>query len=800
MEKYMDQTLSPKQRAVDLLAHMSMDEKFAQIQGEFIENVGTKREFPQGVGSISCLLASILENRKLIVDQIREVQRYVMKHSEHHIPAFFHIETATGVLMPEATVFPNELGQAATWNPVLEKKAGKVIGRQARACGITHGLAPVLDISRDPRMGRQGETFGEDPVLASAMGAAYVSGVQMDGNLKCGIMACAKHFLGFMNSMGGIHAARSLTTPRELHEVYGKVFQAAISKADLRSIMNSYSVVDGMPVAGNKELLTDLLRKEMGFDGFVAADYCSIGQLHTLYKLRESPELAGEMSLDAGMDCEFPTVETYNEELQERFRDGRADVAILDQAVLRILEEKFRLGLFEHPYPLSDEEIVAAVGTEEDEAVSLQMARESLVLLKNDGVLPIRNKKKITVIGWHGATTRPFFGCYMNFARQEARLGAQVTMAGTENAQQVEKNRIQETYPGSAVVLEHPDTDKLARECYPGMISVYEELKNRCPQAEVTYVYGYPFTGNDTSHFKEALEAAGKADLVIVTLGGRYGWTTGCTTGEGIDSMNINLPECQEQFLWELAKLDKPTVGIHFDGRPCSSDAADETLGAILECFTPGVHGQEAVVDVLLGTYNPSGKLPISIACQGAQVPVYYAYERGSSSGQAESICFPDYMDGSHAPRYAFGHGLSYTSFAYSELKTDKKVYHAHETIEVSFVVTNIGEVKGDHVAQLYVTDEYASVTRPNMELLGFAKVSLAPREAKEVHLQVDPSQFAFLDIHMKWKIESGRFILKLAHASDQIDLTTEICVLEDAYIEGRMREFYALAQGECLY
>ncbi|MDO4621797.1 MAG: glycoside hydrolase family 3 N-terminal domain-containing protein [Eubacteriales bacterium] len=792
MEKYLSNEFSPRERAEDLIARMSIEEKFAQLQGEFMENIGTKREFPQGVGSVSCLAASIWENRQKVVDKIREIQEYVLKNSEHHIPAFFHIETATGVLMQEATTFPNELGQAATWNPDLEKQIGRVIGRQARACGITHGLAPVLDISRDPRMGRQGETFGEDPTLAAAMGVAYVSGIQNDGDLENGIMACSKHFLGFMNSMGGIHAARSLATPRELREVYGKPFQAAISKADLRSAMNSYSVVDGMPVAGNKELLTEMLRGEMGFNGIVAADYCSIGQLHTLYKLRESLALAGEMAIDAGMDCELPTVETFNAELLERFKSGQADIAVLNQSVFRILEEKFRLGLFENPYPKSDEEIKALVKTEEDEAISLQSARESMVLLKNNGVLPIKEKKKIAVIGWHGNTTRPFFGCYTNFARQESRLGAKITMAGTDNTEKIEIESVEEKYPGSNVVLEHPDTDKLARECYPGMVSIYEELKHRLPETEIVYSYGYPFTGNDTSHFAEALEAAGDADLVIVTLGGRYGWTTGCTTGEGIDSMNINLPVCQELFLRELAKLGKPTVGLHFDGRPCSSDAADETLDALLECFTPGVHGQEAVADILVGNYNPSGKLPVSIAYEGAQVPVYYAYERGSSQGQSESICFPDYVDGPHAPRYAFGHGLSYSSFEFSSIGTDKREYHPTDVIRVFFTVKNTGTMDGAYTPQLYAADEYASMIRPNMELIGFQKVFLKAGESKEVTLTVDPSQFAFLDRDMKWKIEAGEFTLKLGHASNRIDLTVSVKITEDLYIDGKTRAFYA--------
>ncbi|MCD8013700.1 MAG: glycoside hydrolase family 3 C-terminal domain-containing protein [Lachnospiraceae bacterium] len=882
---YMDSTLSPRMRAKDLLARMSLEEKFAQIQGEFLENVRegcTKTEkdkpedqteingleeaacrYPQGVGSVSCLAGSLWETRKELTNAIREAQTLIMKRSRHHIPALFHIETATGVLMPEATVFPSELARASSWDPQLEIEIGQVAGREARICGIAQGLAPVLDISRDARLGRQGESYGEDPTLAAAMGTSYVQGLQNNEHPDEGIMACGKHFLGFMNSMGGIHGAKSLAGDRELREVYGRVFQAAFKKADLRSVMNCYSVVNGLPVAGNRAILTDLLRKEMGFDGMVSADYASIGQLHSVHRLRENFALAGEMALQAGMDSELPTVECFNEELKERFRSGEADIAVLDQAVERILFEKFRLGLFENPFPASEEEIQQTVQTRQAKQVSLQSARECMVLLKNNGILPIivansqseiasqaapspqgnskccgspaRSKKKVALIGWHGNTTRAFFGCYMNFARAEARLGAKITMAGTEGAEQAvwEQMDVSEPdgadgkmpedkmYPGSAVLLEHPDTDALAKECYPGMKTLYEELQDRISNAkrakdssenqcrdrsenqtasvydaaeiELTYSYGYPFTGDDTSHFAEALEAAKEADLVIVTLGGRYGWTTGCTTGEGIDSMNINLPRCQELFLEELSKLNKPTVGLHFDGRPCSSDLADQ-LDALVECWTPGVHGAEAVTDILLGRYNPSGKLPVSIAYNSGQIPVYYAHERGSGCAQAPSICFPDYLDGPHAPRYAFGHGLSYSEFSFHDFITDKEKYHVEEMILAAVTVENTGAMAGTDIVQLYVTDEYASVSRPVMELAGFARVELAPGEKKRVTFAISPSQFAFLDEKMQWKIEKGAFTLKIAQSSDKIDGERSIEILEDAWIEGRNREFYAQA------
>lgn len=275
-EKYLDPTLSAEERADDLLAKMSLDEKFAQTQCGFAERLLENGAYPYGMGQVSCLFASMLKTLDEGETVIGELQKRIMEASPHHIPAIFHVETATGSLLPEATNFPIELAQASTWDPELEKRMGKAIGKQTRAAGIHQGLAPVLDLCRDSRFGRQGETFGEDGTLAAAMGSAYVQGLQNDGNVKDGIFACAKHFLGFMSGMGGIHAAKTTTNPREIREVYAKPFQAAVTEAKIGSVMNAYSSYDGMPAGGSRGLLTDLLRGEMKFDGTVIADYSSI--------------------------------------------------------------------------------------------------------------------------------------------------------------------------------------------------------------------------------------------------------------------------------------------------------------------------------------------------------------------------------------------------------------------------------------------------------------------------------------------------------------------------------------------
>ena len=824
-EKYLDTTLSAEERADDLLSKMSLDEKFAQIQCGFAERLIENGGYQYGIGQVSCLFASLLETIDEGITVIEELQKRIIESSPHHIPAIFHVETATGALLSEAANFPIELAQASTWDPELEKRMGDIIGRQTRAAGIHQGLAPVLDLCRDSRFGRQGETFGEDGTLAAAMGSAFVRGMQNEGDVKKHILACGKHFLGFMSGMGGIHAAKTMTDSREIREMYGKPFQAAITEAGIGSIMNAYAAYDGMPAAGSKVLLDQILRQEMKFDGTVISDYSSVSQIHTTHRIAEKLEEAGEIALNAGMDAELPQIESFNQDLKERFKIGKADMKILDRAVRRTLIHKFRFGLFENPFPLNKEERDAVIRDKTAQEISRQIAGDAIILLKNDGVLPIctesmageqkkqstcfnesasdktedsekwiQKKKKIAVIGWHGGTARAFMGCYMYIARRENILGGVGTMAGIEGAADTEKagTAFNETYAGCNILAEHPETDALIRRCYPGIHSLYEELKKRCPQWEVNYAYGYPPAGNDVSHFEEALKLAEESDIVIVTLGGKYGWNTGCTMGEGIDSMNIQIPECQELFLCELAKLNKISIGVHFDGRPISSDAADKTLHALIEAWTPGRYGAEAVADVLLGERNPAGKLPVSIALNAGQIPVYYNHERGSSYHSGESIGFQDYADGPHKPRYCFGHGLSYTEFVYENMEIEKKEISPFETWKIYITVKNAGCTDGEEVVQLYMSDTYASVTRPVKELVGYRRVFIKAGESAKICFEVSPGQMAFLDADMKWKIEKGSFTLQAAASSEDVRIEEMLSVTADSFIDGAFRPFYA--------
>ncbi|MCM1098970.1 MAG: glycoside hydrolase family 3 C-terminal domain-containing protein [Ruminococcus flavefaciens] len=838
---YMDAALSPEMRAKLLLEEMSLEEKMAQVscvfpfQDSFDDRDWFRKNAPLGIGEVSTLDVRMKKTLEEAADWLRESQRIVMENSPHHIPAIFHMEGLCGAFIQEATSFPSGIGRGSGWDPELEEKIARIVSRQEAACGITHVLAPVLDISRDSRMGRQGESYGEDPVLAAVLGAAYTKGVQETETAGRRPESVAKHFLAFQNSQGGIHGTHSSTTERELREIYAKPFQAAVSRAGLRGVMPCYCSIDGIPVSVSHEILTGLLREEMGFEGLCVSDYGGIGNAHEVQRIGETAADAGLMAMEAGMDIEMPDTNGFCRELAERFADGSADIGILNRAVLRVLEAKFRMGLFEHPFALSGEELKAAFSQPEDREVSLQSARESMVLLKNDGTLPICGKAlsilnkgkellsvpeegeglpavldkckeplpaseegkeplKIALIGPHANSGRKFFGGYTHVCMVESTFAVANSIAGVAGSPNLD-NREVAVVPGTNIQSdETEELDEILRRQKPGCRTLLEQLKVELPDAEILYAYGYPVAGDDTSGFAEALKLVEQADLVLLTLGGKHGTCSLASMGEGVDASDINLPVCQDAFIREAAKYGKPMVGIHFNGRPISSDAADQYLNAILEAWNPSECGAQAVTDVLLGIYNPGGKLPVSVAYHAGQIPVYYNHPNGSAWHQAGSIGFVNYVDLPHTPRYCFGHGLSYTDFKYGDLKLSGSRVSPEEKLQVSFTVTNTGDRAGDEVAQLYLADRFASRTRPVKELAGFKRIGLQPGESKEICFELDPSQTAFLDKDMRWKVEKGMFDLTVGSSSEDIRLTAKFEIVQDAWVEGKDRELYAEA------
>ena len=799
--QYLDCNETPQERAAALLAELSLDEKMAQVNcifpfGENFEDMDKIAEgTPFGIGEVSTLEMRRIETLEEAAQWQRSVQKIVMDNSPHHIPAIFHMEGLCGAFIQDTTSFPAGIGRGSGFDPELEEKIAEIVGRQESACGITHVLAPVLDISRDSRMGRQGETYGEDPALASAMGAAYTRGIQKGENAGRKTESVAKHFLAFHNSQGGIHGTHSDTPVRLLKEIYGKPFQAAIAESGLKGIMPSYNSINGEPMSASYTLLKTFLRDEMGFEGICVSDYGAVSGVHHVQHVGESEADAGLLCMEAGMDIEMPSTTGYGEELKRKFESGEIDMELLDKAVLRDLTAKFRMGLFENPYALAGEELKEAVCQGKDREISLQSAKESLVLLKNNGVLPLKgDKKKIALIGPHADCARKFFGGYTHMCMMESTYAIANSIAGVSGVVQADADKIK-TIPGTNIQSDETEEfDAILHRQKPECRSLLEEMRSRMPETEIRYAYGYPIAGADESRFEEALLAVKEADVVILTIGGKHGTCSMASMGEGVDACNINLPPCQEAFIRKAAEFGKPLIGVHFDGRPVSSDTADACLDALLEAWSPAETGAEAVVSALLGEYNPGGKLPVSVAYHAGQIPVYYNHPNGSAWHQGESIGFVNYVDMPHTPRYYFGHGLSYTTFAYSDLMISEKEIDAQGSVRIEAAVCNTGEYEGDEVVQLYLTDRYASMTRPVKELAGFKRISLKPGERKTVVFEVLASQMAFLDKKMLWKVEKGSIGVEIGSSSEDIRLTGEYMIKNDGWIEGRDRAFYAKA------
>lgn len=804
MERYQDTSLSAEERAEALLEELSLEEKMAQTGcyfGILIKGNDSEKEVreqcPYGVGSVSTLGFRELDSKEEAAGWQRKIQKQIMEQSPHGIPAMFHMEGLCGGFVQGNISLPSGINRGSTWDPELEENLGALVSRQEKAVGVTHVLAPVLDISRDSRMGRQGETYGEDPVLAGAMGAAFAKGVQEQERCD-GLKAesVAKHFAGFHNSLGGIHGAESMTAPRLMQEVYTKPFQAAIQQANLRGVMPCYCSFDGEAASSSENLLTHVLREEMGFDGLVVADYSAIENQHTVQGLFESMGETGYRSMAAGMDMDWPQQVAFGDELKQMFANGEVPMEILDRAVLRILTAKFRMGLFEHPFALEGEELEQEFSDTGE--LSYQSAAESIVLLKNkNDVLPIDCKKKlkIALIGPHADNASRFFGGYTHLSMAEAVYAVRNSIAGIQKeGEEAKPGKKAGTYlSGTEIQLdETQEFYDLTKKIYPNCKNLREALEERLPEAEIQFAYGYPVAGDDCSHFAEALELVQKADLVLLTLGGKHGSCSVASMGEGVDASNINLPVCQEKFIWQAAASGKPMVGIHFNGRPISSDAADTCLDAILEAWNPSEKGGEAIADILTGKVNPSGKLPVSVAYHAGQIPVFYNHPNGSSFHQGESIGFPNYVDLPHTPRYSFGYGLSYTTFTYSDLKIEKEEMDADGTVQVSCNITNTGACRGTEIVQLYLKDVYASMVRPCMELAGFARVDLEAGETKEIVFPVAASQTAFLNQKMEWVVEKGEIAVRIGAASNDIRLEGSVHIKNTKKIRGSERVLFS--------
>lgn len=631
------------------------------------------------------------------------IQRIARERTRLGIPVMFHGEGLHGYVADGTTIFPQALNLAGTWNTDLIGRIGRAIGAEARAMGCHDLFAPVLDVARDPRWGRTEETYGEDPHLASRMGVAMIKGMQGHRLSDPDAVICGgKHFGGHGEPLGGRDSNMEGITERDLREVHFKTFRAAVQEAGANCIMAAYHALDGVPCHANHWLLTEVLREEWGFQGHVVSDAGGVEGIHDKHRVARDHREAVRMTIEAGVDT-ILAFRNLTEAVVDLVQRGELSEERLDETVGWILKCKFELGLFDQPY--TDPDVADAVcNSPEHRALALEAARQSIVLLKNEGqLLPLSGEaRKILVAG--------------------------------PNAN-AERNQLGD-YSGTSTVT-----------------TVLQGVRTRAGAAEVRYVRGCGVKDMDDSGIAEAVAAARESDLAILVLG-ESSWTEGMVCGEGNDRADLDLPGVQQELLEAVYATGTPVVLVLINGRPLSVRWAKEHIPAIVEAWYPGQEGGTAIAEILWGDVNPSGRLPITVPQSVGQLPRYYNFK---PTGRAY-----DYVTSDFAPLYPFGYGLSYTSFAYSDLQITPEVIGPAGRVTVHVTVTNTGDRAGDEVVQLYLNDVISSVVTPVIELKAFERVSLLPGESQVVSFELGPQDLELLDKHLEPVVEPGTFEVQI--------------------------------------
>ena len=741
---YLDSTLSPAKRTADLLRRMTPEEKIGQIicplgwpmyDKVAEDSVAVSEEFRKFIGEShgGMLWATFradpwtrktLEtglNPELAARTYNMLQRYAIENSRLGIPLILAEEAPHGHMAIGTTVFPTSIGLASTWDTAAIEEVGGVIAEELRAQGGHIGYGPVIDLAREPRWSRVEETYGEDVRLTSLMAAAMVRGTSPR------IVSTLKHFAAYGIPEGGHNGNPSFVGRRELEENFLPTFKAAIDAGAL-SVMTSYNTIDGVPSTANRELLTDVLRDAWGFDGFVVSDLESIDGLYYSHRVAADRREAGEMALRAGVDVDlgancFPL-------LKQSLDEGRISEKDLDRAAGRVLRLKFSLGLFDNPY-VPEEGVTEHVRTAAHMETARKVAREGVVLLENDGILPLRRDARIAVIG-------------PNADNMYNQLG-----------------------------------DYTAPQERSNVKTVLDGIRAVCPGA--TYVKGCAIRDTRGGEIARAAAAARAADVAVVVVGGssardfrtRYidtgaavvdaGAVSDMEAGEGYDRATLGLLGVQEDLLRAVKATGTPMVVVYIEGRPLDKRWASENANALLTLFYPGQEGGLACADVLFGDYNPAGRLPVSVPREAGQLPVYY--NKRFPAGH-------DYVEMPSSPLYEFGYGLSYSTFEYSSLTVEDLGGNA---FEVSFTVSNTGKADGDEVPQLYITDLVASTVRPQKQLRAFTRVNIPAGGSRRVSFTLDADDFALCGQDMKMTVEPGEILLGIGASSKDIRLTETI-------------------------
>ena len=753
---YKDPSFSIDVRLSDLLSRMTLEEKVGQllcplgwemyeIHGSEVHPSGKFKQLikERNVGMLWATYRADPWTKKTLANGLNPemaakagnaLQKYVMENTRLGIPMFLAEEAPHGHMAIGATVFPTGIGMAATWSPELVKEVGQVIAKEIRSQGGHISYGPVLDLTRDPRWSRVEETFGEDPVLSGILGASMVDGLG-GGNLsqKYATIATLKHFLAYAVPEGGQNGNYASVGIRDLHQNFLPPFRKAIDAGAL-SVMTSYNSIDGIPCTSNHYLLTQLLRNEWKFRGFVVSDLYSIEGIHESHFVAPTKENAAIQSVTAGVDVDLGGDAYTN--LCHAVQSGQMDKTVIDTAVCRVLRMKFEMGLFEHPYV--DPKIAAkTVRRKEHIELARKIAQSSITLLKNENsILPLsKTINKVAVIGPNADNRYNMLGDYTA-----------------------------------------PQEDSNVKTVLDGILTKLSPFR-------VEYVRGCAIRDTTVNEIEQAIEAARRSEVVIVVVGGssardfktsyketgaavaEEGSVSDMECGEGFDRASLSLLGRQQELLESLQKTGKPLIVVYIEGRPLEKNWASEYADALLTAYYPGQEGGNAIADVLFGDYNPSGRLPISVPRSVGQIPVYYNKKAPRNH---------DYVEVSSSPLYSFGYGMSYTTFEYSDLQVVQK---SARCFEVSFKVKNTGKYDGEEVSQLYMRDEYASVVQPMKQLKHFERFYLKKGEEKKVTFVLTEEDFFLVNYTLKKVVESGTFQVMIGSSSDDIRLEKSISV-----------------------
>ena len=752
---YQNPQLSVEERVNDLIQRMTLEEKVGQLRCTLAWNyysikgkeVVPSESFKQDIaeGNIGMLWGTYradpwtqksLENGlnpELAAKAGNALQKYVIENTRLGIPLFLAEEAPHGHMAIGTTVFPTGFGMAATWNPALIERVGEVIGQEIRLQGGHISYGPVLDLAREPRWSRVEETMGEDPVLAGELGSAMVKGLG-GGDLSkpWSTIATLKHFIGYGTTESGQNGGITVAGSRELRESFLPPFKKAIDAGAL-SVMTSYNSLDGIPSTASKALLTDLLRNEWGFRGFVVSDLYSVDGIFGTHRVARNKQEAGVMALKAGVDADLGALAFAP--LVDAVKKGLVSDEEINHALANILRLKFEMGLFENPY-VDVEKAKKQVRSDSNKNVALVTAREVITLLKNKGnTLPLSKKTKVLVCGPNADNVYNLLGDYTS-----------------------------------------PQEDGNVKTILSG-------IRTKLPAAQVEYVKGCAVRDTSESNISAAVEAARRADVIIVAVGGSsardfktsYKETGAAVTdsktisdmdcGEGFDRATLTPLGHQMELLQALKATGKPLVVIYIEGRPMDKSWAAQNADALLTAYYPGQEGGTAIADVLFGDYNPAGRLPVSVPANIGQLPVYYNKKPPMPH---------DYVEMSARPLYPFGYGLSYTTFKYDNLQVKKQ---GPTTFEVSLKVTNTGQYDGDEVVQLYLHDEFASTAQPLKQLKKFQRIFIPKGETRDITFTLEAEDLSIINADMKCVVEPGDFTIMIGSSSDNILLQETITV-----------------------